>query len=73
MSINGRELGLERMSGSPDQQSQLQSVLHHLKELETVAERKAIKWNTEGAIAAEHRMDRLVGMLRRIVTELTGH
>lgn len=71
--VDGSELGVGRMSGLPDQWSQLQDFLHHLKGWETAAQSKAIKWNVESAIAAQHRVDRLGGMLRQFVTKLTGH
>jgi hypothetical protein len=50
-----------------------ENFLYLLGELERVVERGVIEWNAESALAAQHRLDRLAAMVRRIAAGIRKH
>jgi hypothetical protein len=49
------------------------SFLHHLAELERAVAQDVSKWDAEAAKAAQQRLERLAGIVRRIIYDLGGH
>ena len=50
-----------------------ENFLYLLSELERVVETSNIEWDAESAIAAQHRLDRLAAMMRRIAAGIRKH
>jgi hypothetical protein len=62
------------MSNQPDgTPTHHEKFLYLLHELEQVVEKRVIEWNAESALAAQHRLDRLAAMVRRIAAGIRKH
>lgn len=61
------------MSKRPASPTPNENFLFYLTELERLVEGDVIKWDAPAALAAQHRLDRLAAVVRRIAAEIRGH